>query len=252
MLKPIRRLGQNFLVDPNIVRKIVDAVDAPADSCVVEIGSGTGALTGSLSELYPNFVAVEIDERAVEILRQTFPGVDVRQMDILDADWAQLAGAKELHIVGNLPYYISSPILFKLLDSTFPIKRATIMLQLEVARRLVAVPRTKDYGILSVATQLAADVEILFKVSRNVFRPVPEVESAVVQLNFKEVRLDSDRFVREIIRTAFNQRRKTLRNSLRSIVNRTGRELDAAMSSRRPEELLPEEFAALSDFFKAR
>ena len=250
MLKPLRRLGQNFLVDQNIIQKIVNSVDAPKSSRVVEIGPGTGALTKHLVDEYPNFSAIEVDDRAVSLLRESYPGLDIRHMDFLEADLSVFS-EDELHIVGNLPYNITSPILFKLLDGEVPIKRATLMVQLEVAQRLVANPRTKDYGILAVTTQLAADVKLLFKVSRNVFRPVPDVESAIVQLTFRDNHLCHDPLVREVIRTSFNQRRKTLRNSLRLVVNRTGRELDAATARRRPEELSPDEFVSLADFFKA-
>ena len=124
------------------------------------------------------------------------------------------------------------------------------MVQLEVARRLVAVPRTKDYGILSVATQLAGRPEILFKVSKNVFRPVPAVESAVVRIDFRRSTERNDAFVRQIVRTAFNQRRKMLRNSLKTLSSEYGVDLPDEMATRRPEELTPQQFVELANFFK--
>lgn len=249
--RPKKHLGQNFLVDKNVSTKIVRSLDAPDEAVVVEIGPGTGALTEHLLELYPSMIAVEVDERAVEFLNQKYPELDVRQRDVLDVDWAELTLGKRGYVIGNLPYYITSPILFNLIDAGKSIDRAVIMVQLEVAKRIVAKPRTKDYGILSVAAQLAGRPELLFKVSRNVFRPVPDVESAIVRLDFDQAEARDDVFVRKIVRTAFGQRRKMLRNSLKPICSEYGRDLPEEFATRRPEELEPLQFVELADFFKA-
>lgn len=250
MLRPRKSLGQNFLVDPNTIRKIVDSLEAPADARVVEIGPGTGALTRLLNERYQYFTAIEIDERAVRLLKSDIPDLDVRHGDILEVDWAEFADAdRPMYVIGNLPYYITSQILFGLIEARADIQRAVLMMQLEVAERLVAEPRTKAYGILSVAVQLAAEPHLLFRVSRNVFYPKPDVTSAVVALDlFPAPAIEGvdEAFVRTVIRTAFNQRRKTLRNSLGGLVE--GKELPDEFSGRRAEELTPQEFVELAKF----
>lgn len=251
MIRPKKSLGQNFLRDPNTARKIVEAVRAPAGGHVIEIGPGTGALTGMLAERFENFTALEVDQRAVAVLQESLPDVDIRHADVLAADWAALAREKggPLYVVGNLPYYITSPILFSLLDARPHVGEAVMMMQLEVARRLVAEPRTKAYGILSVQVQLHASPELLFRVSPNVFFPKPDVTSAVVRLTFDTAPLPEDvepETLRAVIRAAFNQRRKTLRNSLSAWT----RELPARWAGRRAEELPPGEFVDLTRYLQ--
>jgi len=250
-LKPRKRLGQHFLHDKNIIRKIVDAVRATPEDVVVEIGPGTGALTEELVRRFSRLTVIEVDERAVKLLRERFPDLDIRHQDILEVNWRALAAEKggALYVVGNLPYYITSPILFRLFEARQVLKEAVLMMQLEVAQRLVALPGTKQYGILSVITQLVAEPELLFKVSPNVFYPKPDVWSAVVRLRFKnvlEVPLDK---LKKVVRTAFNQRRKTLRNSLKPIVQETGRPVPESLAGKRAEALHPEEFVALTRYF---
>ncbi len=248
-IRPKKSLGQNFLRDPNTVRKIAAAVEAPAGAPVVEIGPGTGALTEELLRHHPDLTAIEVDERAVEHLRAVLPGLDVRHGDVLETDWAALAEEKgeRLWVVGNLPYYITSPILFSLLDARQHLRRAVVMMQKEVAERLVAVPRTKAYGILSVQVQLLCRPALLFGVSRHVFHPKPEVASAVVALDFEAPGLGvGEERLRRTVRTAFGQRRKTLRNSLRPITAETGHAVPEALAGRRPEALAPAQFVGLA------
>lgn len=256
MLKPIKRLGQNFLQDPNTIRRIVDALGAGPDDAVVEIGPGAGALTGLLAERYPRFVAIEIDDRAADLLEEELPGTRIIRQDILETDWAELAAsldAERLYVIGNLPYYITSQIIFSILDAAPLIQEAVIMMQYEVAERLVAEPRTKSYGILSVAVQLAGSVDILFPVSRNVFYPKPDVRSAMVKIRpSAETPAGGDpAFLRTLIRTAFNQRRKTLRNSLSRILTDDMPPLPDHIAGRRAEELTPNDFVALADYLLA-
>jgi 16S rRNA (adenine1518-N6/adenine1519-N6)-dimethyltransferase len=253
---PKKSLGQNFLTDPNTARKIVAAVRAPEGGAVVEIGPGTGALTEILHERFRNLTAIEIDGRAVAVLRERFPDLDVRQGDVLEIDWPALAEekAESLYVVGNLPYYITSPILFGLLDARAVLHEAVLMMQLEVAQRLVAVPRTKDYGILAVQVQLLARPELLFRVSRNVFFPRPDVASAVVRLGFDDVPPSDDavdpELLRTVIRTAFNQRRKTLRNSLSHWTRAHDLALPHGWDRKRAEELEPDEFVELTRYLQ--
>jgi len=250
---PIKRLGQNFLNDPNTARKIVASLQAPPDAHVVEIGPGQGALTGLLMDAYANLTALEVDPRAVAFLHETYPGLDVRQADVLAVDWAALAEEKggPLYVIGNLPYYITSQILFALLDARLHVGEVVVMMQLEVAQRLVAVTRTKAYGILSVLVQLYGRPELLFKVSPNVFYPRPDVTSAVVRLDCSGPARagDIDReHLRKVVRTAFNQRRKTLRNSLQIWTREAGFDLPNGWDACRAEELCPEAFVELAHF----
>lgn len=255
---PKKSLGQHFLTDPNVARKIVGAVQAPPDGRVVEIGPGTGALTGLLRETYPTVTAIEVDARAVAYLQAQDPGLDVRQADVLDVDWRALAEERggPLYVVSNLPYALTSPILFSLLDHRLCLREAVLMMQYEVARRLVAVPRTKDYGILSVLTQLYAAPVLLFRVSRNVFYPKPDVTSAVIRLAFDErAALDPDvdpAFLRAVVRAAFNQRRKTLHNSLGRWTRARAIALPHGWEGKRAEELSPAAFVELAHYLRSR
>lgn len=219
-IKPKKSLGQHFLNDPNIIAKIADAVAASAGDRVIEIGPGTGALTGALIDRYEDVHTIEIDQRAVEMLKEKFPGLPVHHRNILEVDWNEYSAGKEkTHVVGNLPYFITSQILFALLEQRNTIADALLMMQKEVAERLTASVRTKDYGILSVQTQLMSSPEILFPVSPHCFDPQPNVESAVVKLTFDKGGLEcSDRHLKTVVRTAFNQRRKKLSNSLKPVI----------------------------------
>eukprot|EP00741_Cyanophora_paradoxa_P009388 tig00000144_g9094.t1 len=296
---PKKSLGQNWLIDKNIALKIVQALRLPlqyhpesrnAAPRVVEIGPGRGALTALIAGEYPppehRITAIELDQRWIGELRERFPAVDVRHMDVLKASWAEIAEVPEggpeqrLDVIGNLPYNITSEILFSLIGGSEYIRQAVIMMQLEVAQRLVAETRTKSYGILSVMTQLySVRPQIVIKVPPTSFRPMPAVNSAVVRLQFpprgegaaghalvpprprtppRAWRAGRGRAggggtthgeVKRVVRTAFQQRRKTMRNSLASVVEETGRELPAEWAIRRPEELQPLEFVRLARYF---
>ncbi len=256
-VRPKKRLGQHFLADPNVARKIAGAVGAPAGARVVEIGPGTGALTGYLLDAYPRLTALEVDPEAITHLEQRFPGLDVRQGDVLDVDWRGLAaelGVPRLHVVGNLPYYITSPILFSLLDARHVIERAVVMIQREVAERIVAPPGSKIYGGLSVQTQLLARPALLFRVSRNVFTPKPDVESAVLGIDFRDAPLDvlagadavDSSALRRVVRGAFGHRRKALRNSLAALAGEWQTTVPERFSGLRPEQLAPADFVELT------
>lgn len=260
-IRPLKRLGQNFLRDPNTALKIVASLRPSDGARVVEIGPGTGALTKELASRYPGMVAIEVDGRAVEYLQSELPDVDVRHADVLDTDWRALAGERKgpLYVVGNLPYNITTPILFSLLDASDVVEEIVVMVQYEVAQRLAAEPRTKDYGSLTVGVQQHADVKMLFKVSRNVFVPRPAVTSAVVRITVNRDRIGEEKreLIRKVVRAAFGQRRKTLRNSLQSITAElSGGEsffetFDERFASRRAEELTPAEFIELAEMVAA-
>ncbi|MEQ9092173.1 MAG: 16S rRNA (adenine(1518)-N(6)/adenine(1519)-N(6))-dimethyltransferase RsmA [Balneola sp.] len=218
--KTKKSLGQHFLTDNNIIYKIIDAIKAEKSDRVIEIGPGTGALTKYLVQKYDDVHVIEVDQRAIEVLEAEIDGITIHQQDVLKVDWNELI-AKEgkTYVVGNLPYYITSPILFSLLEQRHLFEDAILMMQKEVAERLVADISTKAYGILSVQTQLMSSAEILFNVSPNSFSPPPKVESSVIRLTFDQPELKcSDQNLKTVVRTAFNQRRKKISNSLKPVL----------------------------------
>lgn len=242
-----KSLGQHFLHDDNIIRKIVDAVGAKAEDRVIEIGPGTGALTKRLIEKYPRTEVIEIDERAVAVLQKELPELTIHQKDVLKVNWPELLHPDASnYVLGNLPYYITSPILFSVMDQRSLFKEAIFMMQKEVAERLVAEPGNKDYGILSVQTQLMSTPEILFDVSRHCFSPPPKVTSAVVRLRFDRPELPfRDETMKKVVRTAFNQRRKKLSNALKPLL---GKDLPEGFNyDQRAERWTPETYAKLSE-----
>lgn len=215
----IKRLGQNFLIDPNIVRKIVSAAALGPNDPVLEIGPGRGILTAALCESACHVTAIEIDPRLHSYVSKHQAGLP--NLDLVLGD-AMLYPIENLPqgtvVVANLPYYISTPLLFRLLEHRVRLPRMILMLQEEVANRLIATPGTPDYGMLSVMVQYAAAITKVFKVSPNCFRPRPEVGSAVVQLRTKkdgELPLHDEPRFAAIVKGAFAHRRKTLVNSLR-------------------------------------
>lgn len=214
-----KRLGQNFLIDPNIVRKIVTLAEVTRETHTLEIGPGRGILTEALCKAAGQVTAVEVDPRLHAYLtgRQAeFPNLTLVLDDALTYSFDSLPAGTV--VVANLPYYISTPLLFRLLDQRDRFPRLVLMLQNEVADRLVAKPGTSDYGVLSVMAQYAADITKAFRVSAQCFRPRPEVGSAVVLLRTKERRelnREEEPKFAELVKAAFAHRRKTLVNSLR-------------------------------------
>ena len=255
--RPKQSLGQNFLQDPNMAEKIVRTLQAPADAHVVEVGAGTGELTGLLAEQYERLTAIEIDERAVEVLRQKHPSLDVREMDVRAVDWVALAEDKggPLYVISNTPYHLTTEILFALLEHREYVSEAVLTMQKAVAERLVAEPRTKDYGVLSVLLQLFSAPTLAFSVPPQVFSPQPDVSSAVVRVTFGEKDAPDDLSlddVRPYVRSAFGQRRKMLRNSLSAWVKDQGVDLPHDWNRKRAEALSPEDFATVARHLNAR
>lgn len=251
----LKRLGQHFLIDQNIVRKIVALAAIQPGETVLEVGPGRGILTMALCAAAERVIAVEIDPQLFAYLTDSLAGcrnLDLRCGDALEFEYDSLPDRTV--VVANLPYYASTPLLMKFLDVRSRIARMVIMLQAEVAERLVAKPGTRDYGVLSVFAQCRADIVLGFRVSPNCFRPRPEVASAVVRLDRRSVAPVSDElypaFTR-VVRAAFAHRRKTLTNSLRDEGLEAGvvsRVLAAAgiASSRRAETLTIDEFITLA------
>ena len=233
--RPRKRFGQHFLHDPRVLEKIIDALSLQPSDRVVEIGPGEGALTHLLLKQTCNVEAIEIDRDLAASLRQQ--GVKVREGDALEFDYA--AFPRGVRIVGNLPYNISTPLLFHLARFAERVRDMHFMLQLEVVERMVARPSTAEYGRLSVALQARFRMKKLFNVSKGAFRPPPKVESAVVRLEPlpQVLRIDED-----LLRRAFSARRKTLRNALPGI-DFAALGIDSGL---RPENLSPEDYARLS------
>ena len=219
-----KRFGQNFLIDGNVVEKIVRETGITKDDFVLEIGPGIGTMTQILCENAREVAAVEIDKNLIPILAETlapYDNVTVINEDILKVDVRKLAeeknGGRPIKVVANLPYYITTPIIMGLFESHVPLESITIMVQKEVAQRMQVGPGTKDYGALSLAVQFYADAQIVLKVPASCFMPRPNVDSAVIKLVRHEdapVKVKDEQFMFRVIRAAFNQRRKTLANSL--------------------------------------
>ncbi len=219
-----KRFGQNFLIDRNIVNKILDSADIHEDDPVLEIGSGVGVLTQPIAERGAKVVAVEIDRDLVAVLQEVVtghPNVEIVTADILRLDLSQFLadhfGDVKVKVIGNLPYYITSPIIAQVIDSRDRIDLLVLMVQKEVAQRLHASPGTKDFGSMSVFVQFYADTEVVAHVSKNVFYPPPEVSSAIVRLvprSAPPVDVPSERAFFDVVHCAFGKRRKTLLNSL--------------------------------------
>jgi 16S rRNA (adenine1518-N6/adenine1519-N6)-dimethyltransferase len=256
-IKPKQSLGQNFLVDDNIVRNIVRDI-APEDADVmVEIGPGLGALTRVIAPLVRRLIVVEIDERAVAELRAEFAGtgVEIRHADILDVSLAAISAehGRKLRVVGNIPYHLTSPILFKAFEEHGAVADLTIMIQREVAARILAPPATRENGILSVMTRFFAEPRMLFTVSRNCFYPKPDVTSAVVQLRFfpePPFSVDPALFA-AVVKATFGKRRKMLRNSLLYLpyeeeIAQGVIDAHAGLMDRRPEQLDVRDFVHLA------
>lgn len=217
-----KALGQNFLIDGNIVKKIADVSGVDENTNVLEIGPGIGTLTEELAIRAKKVVAVELDKRLIDILNYTLPYENV---EIISADFLKLAldeienkfNSEEFVVVANLPYYITTPIIEKLIESDLNLKSITIMIQKEVAKRFTANAGTKDYGSLSVFIKYFSEPSLEFIVPRTVFMPKPNVDSAVVKLTIKEKDTDFNRDeLFKIVKAAFSKRRKTLLNSLSS------------------------------------
>ncbi|MCX5721722.1 MAG: 16S rRNA (adenine(1518)-N(6)/adenine(1519)-N(6))-dimethyltransferase RsmA [Nitrospirae bacterium] len=255
---PIKRLGQNFLIDPNIVRKIVALAELGPSDHVLEIGPGRGILTEALSQAAGHVTAIELDPRLhayLETRQAELPNVELVCADALAYPVEQLPAGTI--VVANLPYYISTPLLFRLLDQRGRFPRMVLMLQSEVADRLVAKPGGSDYGVLSVMAQYAADITKSFRVSAQCFRPRPEVVSAVVLLRAKEDRRlsqEAEVAFRALVKAAFAHRRKTLINSLRDEGYELTRITEALqrleiVPTRRAETLSVEDFLRLAAVF---
>ena len=254
-VKPKKNLGQHFLTDLNIAKRIADTVDACLEIPILEIGPGMGVLTQYLVEKPREVKAVEIDAESVAYLHEHFPKLkdNIIGEDFLRMDLMEIFGGRQFVLTGNYPYDISSQIFFKMLDNKDLIPCCTGMIQREVALRMASEPGCKAYGILSVLVQAWYDVEYLFTVSEGVFNPPPKVKSAVIRMTRNAVTdLGCDeKLFKRVVKTVFNQRRKMLRVSLKQLFSKetmpTADFFTHEMMTMRPEQLTVQQFVELTN-----
>jgi len=243
------------LTDKNIIRKIVDELSPAKNDCVLELGPGKGAITEEILNRVNKTYAIEIDRRIIDDLREKFPALTVYEADILKFDFAELNRKCKtpLRIIGNIPFNITAPIVFKLIENRKYVEDAVLMVPYEIAKRFTGKRGTKDYGILSVLLEYYCTVKFCFKVSPNVFFPKPKIDSAVVHLFFnKETneKIDDKIFI-QVVKAAFGNRRKTLKNSLSNSIFGVYNYSNAGIDlSKRAEELELEDFIKLAEFFR--
>ena len=251
LVKPKKFLGQHFLKDLQVAQAIADTVDACPDLPILEVGPGMGVLTQYLLGKGRELKVVEVDYESVAYLRQEFPALEdsIIEDDFLKMHLDRLFGGRPFVLTGNYPYNISSQIFFKMLDYKDLIPCCTGMIQKEVAERIAAPPGSKTYGILSVLIQAWYDVEYLFTVHEHVFNPPPKVKSAVIRMTRNHTTdLGCDeRLFRQVVKTTFNQRRKTLRNSIKPLTGKDNPVTEDALFNRRPEQLSVQEFIHLTN-----
>lgn len=249
-----RYLGQNFLYDPSILKRIVQAAELDAEDLVVEIGPGPGRLTKMLAERVKKVIAIELDENLFRKLKSElaeYKNVELIHGDALKYSYENLP---EFKVVANIPYYITTPIIFRLIDARKNLESMTLTVQKEVAERIVATPGGKDYGVLSIMVQYYAKPSLKFIIPKEAFRPVPKVDSAVIHIKIlarPSVDVENDKNFFRTVKTAFSQRRKMLSNSLKSMRGDVKEWLDKAGidPNRRPETLSIEEFARLANTY---
>jgi 16S rRNA (adenine1518-N6/adenine1519-N6)-dimethyltransferase len=253
-VQPKKRLGQHFLNDKNIAQRIVDSLIAEKAEAILEVGPGMGVLTEMLIEKFGDkLYAAEVDAESITYLQSSIPSLSERLMhiDFLKFDLSKISSSN-LAIIGNFPYNISSQIFFKVLESRQTVSEVVGMIQKEVAQRICEPPGSKTYGILSVLLQAFFDIKYLFTVNEGVFTPPPKVKSAVIRLTRNQThKLDCDEalFLR-VVKAGFNQRRKTLRNSIKAVAQ--GITESHPLLEKRPEQLSVAQFVELTNFIASQ
>lgn len=252
-IRPLKRFGQNYLKDSNTLNKIVEVISPQQEDNILEIGPGMGSLTEKLADKGIPFTAVEIDKRVIDQLKSQYPSVRIIENDFLDLDLNELlrTDKDKLRIVGNIPYNLTSPILFKMIENNGIIKDSVLMVQYEVAKRMTAKKGVKDYGILAVLLTYFTDAKIAFRVSPNVFYPRPKVESAVIHLKLRKIHQSKsfqNTFIK-LVKASFGHRRKMLKNSLSNSIFAAINFSESGIDlSKRAEQLNLEDFLLLTEF----
>lgn len=262
MIKPKKSLGQNFLKNEEVLERIALSIEPNINDIIIEIGPGLGALTKYLLNSGAEIYAVEIDIRAIDVLKKKFPEEKYQNFHLIHADFTdfdllhftkEVVNSSKIKVIGNIPYYLSSVIVIKLCEHSELISICSITTQKEVAERLVAKHNSKQYGTLSVATQLSAKAKILFDIAAEDFYPIPKVVSSTIQLDFTNPKVDSEKLksIMKVVRNVFQQRRKKLHNSFkgkydlenhnRELMEKLGPEI----LNRRPDAISPEEYSIL-------
>ena len=249
IVRPKKSLGQHFLIDLNIAQAIADTLDNYKNTPILEVGPGMGVLTQYLLSKGHDLTVVELDHESIEYLQENFPELKghILEEDFLKLDLSKLFSGN-FCVIGNYPYNISSQIFFKVLDYKDLIPCCSGMIQKEVAERMASGPGNKNYGILSVLMQAWYDIEYLFTVPEHVFEPPPKVKSAVIRMTRNKV-TDlgcSEQLFKQIVKTSFNQRRKTLRNSLKPILGKECPLYESPIFDKRPEQLSVDQFISLT------
>ncbi len=263
-----KSLGQNFLIDDNVIDKILNGARLSEGDNIIEVGPGIGTLTREMGKIADKVVAIEIDKSLIPILKETlgeFDNIEVVNNDILKVNIEELVKEKfdnkPIKLVANLPYYITTPIVMKFLEENIPVTDIVVMVQKEVADRMNAKPSTKDYGALSVAVQYYCDTEIVAKAPRHMFIPQPNVDSTVIGLHVREEKkynVDNEDIFFKTVKASFGQRRKTLLNSLGGLGFLNKDEIKEVLKQsnidekRRGETLTIEEFATLSNVINSK
>jgi 16S rRNA (adenine1518-N6/adenine1519-N6)-dimethyltransferase len=263
-----KQFGQNFLIDERVLSRIVEAAELTARDGAFEIGPGAGVVTRRLARNAKQVVTVEKDRTLAPVLEDSLKGMENVKVvfeDVLETDleqlWENFSDCDKVSVVANLPYYITTPILFHLLDSDIRLANIVVMVQKEVADRMMAEPGTKDYGALSVAVQYRAEVDKVVQVSPGCFLPPPNVESTVVRLRIRSeppVKVDNEKLFSEVVRAAFGMRRKTLLNALSAGLSLAKKDCEQMfetlqiLPNRRGETLRLEEFAAVANYLHKR
>jgi 16S rRNA (adenine1518-N6/adenine1519-N6)-dimethyltransferase len=254
--KPKKSLGQNFLIDDNISRKIVNLLDIDPNDEFIEIGPGYGSLTKYILEKTKYLTCVEIDSTIAKKITADFPSLKIINDDILNVSLSNIINSpKKLRIIGNIPYNITSQIIFHIIDQRELVKDLTIMLQLEVAQRIVANPKTKAYGILSVMIQAYSKPTLLFKIPPTCFFPKPRVDSGIISLDFSKThnaQIKNHNIFRKLVRTTFAKRRKILSNSIKDLSDNFDYKTINFNFTQRAEELSVEEFIKLSNMISEK
>ncbi|KAA6343231.1 Ribosomal RNA small subunit methyltransferase A [termite gut metagenome] len=250
-VKPKKFFGQHFLKDLSIAKDIADTVDVCPGLPILEVGPGTGMLTQFLIKKERLLKVVEVDYESIDYLRKAFPALEdyIIEDDFLQMHLNRLFGGQPFVLTGNYPYHISSQIFFKMLDNKHLIPCCTGMIQKEVAERVAASPGNKSYGILSILIQVWYRVEYLFTVNEYVFDPPPKVKSAVIRMirNDREVLGCNEELFKRVVKTTFNQRRKTLRNSIKPVLGESYLSTEEPIFDKRPEQLSIQDFIELTN-----
>lgn len=248
-VRPKKHLGQHFLKDEQICERIVDSLTGHGGyKSVIEVGPGVGAITKYLVQKPFDFSVAEIDEESIAFLKQEYPNLKIHSEDFLRMDFRPISNGDPMAVIGNFPYNISSQILFKVYDERHIVTECVGMFQKEVAERVASKPGSKVYGIISVLIQAFYDVEYLFTVDEHVFIPPPKVKSGVIRLKRNEtVQLSCDeKLFKTVVKLAFNQRRKTLRNSLKPLINEKKVDASGDIFNLRPEQLSVDQFVDIT------